>query len=100
MRAVFWYRKAAEQRDLIAQNNLGVMYEQGRGVPQDYEQAAAWYRKAAEHGEIFAQRTSAYSTATAVVCRRITFSPTCGLTWQRHNPLSMRLISGRKSQPK
>lgn len=33
-----------------AQFGLGVMYENGDGVPQDYRQAAVWYRKSAEQG--------------------------------------------------
>lgn len=33
-----------------AQCSLGVMYKDGKGVPQDYAQAALWYRKAAEQG--------------------------------------------------
>ena len=36
--------------DYIAQNNLGVIYEIGEGVPQDYKEAVKWYRKAAEQG--------------------------------------------------
>jgi len=43
-------RKAAEQGDASAQFNLGGMYYDGRGVPQDYAEAARWYRKAAEQG--------------------------------------------------
>jgi hypothetical protein len=35
--------------------NLGVMYDIGIGVPQDYKEAAKWYRKAAEHGHAVAQ---------------------------------------------
>jgi len=31
---VVWYRKAAGQGDAAAQNNLGVMYKEGQGVPQ------------------------------------------------------------------
>jgi TPR repeat protein len=31
------------------------MYENGRGVPQDYAAAVGWYRKAAEQGEAYAQ---------------------------------------------
>ena len=31
------------------------MYEQGRGVPQDYTKAVDWYRKAAEQNEPSAQ---------------------------------------------
>ena len=40
--AVFWYRKAAEQGYARAENNLGVMYEEGKGVPQDDAQALSW----------------------------------------------------------
>ena len=50
-----WYRKAAEQGVDKAQNNLGVMYEKGVGVPQDYQEAVNWYRKAAEQGHAMAQ---------------------------------------------
>jgi len=45
----------AADGDAEAQNILGAMYENGRGVPQDYAQAAAWYRKAAEQGLADAQ---------------------------------------------
>ena len=37
----------AEQGDTSAQNNLGVMYEYGLGVVQDYTEAVRWYRAAA-----------------------------------------------------
>jgi len=30
--------------------NLGVRYQRGEGVPQDFALAASWYRKAAEQG--------------------------------------------------
>jgi len=40
----------AEQGVAEAQHNLGLRYENGRGVPQDYEEAVKWYRKAAEQG--------------------------------------------------
>ena len=39
-----------------AQNNLGGMYEFGRGVPQDYGEAVRWYRLAADQGHASAQR--------------------------------------------
>lgn len=39
----------------MAQTNLGVMYDNGRGVPKDEAQAVAWYRKAAEQGDANAQ---------------------------------------------
>ncbi len=34
--AVNWYRKAALQGDVMAQYNLGVMYDDGRGVAKNY----------------------------------------------------------------
>ena len=48
-------QKAAEQGDAKAQNMLGLRYQVGIGVAQDYKQAVAWYRKAAEQGEANAQ---------------------------------------------
>jgi len=53
--AVRWYRKAAEQGHALAQCNLGVMYDKGRGVKQDHAEAVRWYRKAAEKGHAHAQ---------------------------------------------
>ena len=44
------WRLLAEQGDVHAQYNLGWLYQQGDGVPQDYAEAANWYRKAAEQG--------------------------------------------------
>ena len=40
----------ANQGDADAQYNLGVMYANGRGVLQDYAEAAYWYRLAADQG--------------------------------------------------
>ena len=38
-----------------AQNNLGWMYEEGKGVTRDYKEAVKWYRLAAEQGYATAQ---------------------------------------------
>ena len=46
---------AAEQGEAAAQFNLGVMYYNGEGVPQDYAEAVRWFRAAAEQGEAAAQ---------------------------------------------
>jgi len=35
MEAAKWYKLAAQQGDADAQYNLGLMYSDGRGVPQD-----------------------------------------------------------------
>jgi len=49
------WRPLAEQGDASAQFNLGVMYANGRGVPEDDREAVKWYRKAAEQGDASAQ---------------------------------------------
>ena len=47
----------AKQGDADAQHNLGLMYANGRGVPQDYKTAVKWLRLAAEQGDASAQGT-------------------------------------------
>ncbi len=44
-----------EQGDAAAQYQLGVMYADGEGVPQDDSEALRWYRMAAEQGNAVAQ---------------------------------------------
>ncbi len=48
-------RPLAEQGHANAQIILGLMYDNGRGVPQDYAKALRWWRKAAEQGNAKAQ---------------------------------------------
>jgi predicted aspartyl protease len=48
---MFWFRKAAEQGLARAQYNLGVMYDEGQGVPKNVEAALLWYRLAAEQSK-------------------------------------------------
>jgi uncharacterized protein len=45
----------ADQGLAGAQFDLGFMYANGRGAPQNYEQALFWYRKAADQGYVYAQ---------------------------------------------
>jgi len=52
--ALRWFNAAAQQRNASAEEYLGVMYQGGLGVPQNYEQAAQWYLKAAGQGSLFA----------------------------------------------
>ena len=46
---------AAERGDVVAQNNLGLMYLRGDGVPKDLKEAVKWYQKAADQGDARAQ---------------------------------------------
>ena len=45
----------ADQGIAYAQNNLGVMYDDGDGVPENDTEAVKWYRKAADQGDAYAQ---------------------------------------------
>ena len=45
----------AEEGGVTAQYNLGFMYDNGEGVPEDDVQAVFWWRKAAEQGHASAQ---------------------------------------------
>ena len=45
----------AEQGNAPAQVRIGVMYEQGKGVPQDHAEAVKWWRKAADQGVVDGQ---------------------------------------------
>jgi TPR repeat protein len=44
------YRHAGKREHADAQNNLGVMYQFGRGISQDYVQAHLWWNLAAVGG--------------------------------------------------
>ena len=47
----------AEQGNAEAQFNLGLLYDRGRGVPKDKNEALRWYRRAAIQGDTFAQNS-------------------------------------------
>ncbi len=49
------WRSRANRGDAVAQNNLGAMFEAGKGVPQDHAEAVRWYRRAADQGNAEAQ---------------------------------------------
>ncbi len=57
--AAKWYRRAAVQPSteagILAANNLGLMYEFGRGVPKNIKRAMALYRESAEGGNTVAE---------------------------------------------
>ncbi len=49
------WKPLAENGHSSAQNNLGLMYDDGTGVPQVDNEAAKWYTLAAEQGFVLAQ---------------------------------------------
>ena len=48
-------KELAEEGIAFFQNDLGVMYDNGEGVPQNAAEAVKWYRLAAEQGFAIAQ---------------------------------------------
>ena len=51
-----WYTLAAKQGDASAQYNLGLMYDNGTGVLQDYVRAHMWFNIAAISGDKYASK--------------------------------------------
>ncbi|MGZ9083637.1 MAG: tetratricopeptide repeat protein [Rhodoplanes sp.] len=49
----------------MAQTNLGVMLESGRGIARDDAEAMQWYRKAAEQGDAGARSRGIVATTSA-----------------------------------
>ncbi|WP_273802786.1 tetratricopeptide repeat protein, partial [Proteus vulgaris] len=47
-KAAFWFRKAAQGGNVIAQFHIGQMYSIGSGVDLDDEKAVFWFRKVAK----------------------------------------------------
>ncbi|MBV9576753.1 MAG: sel1 repeat family protein [Gammaproteobacteria bacterium] len=54
-KAFYYFNRAAEDGDPLAQNELAYLYAAGKGTKQDYTQALNWYQKAADHGLASAQ---------------------------------------------
>lgn len=50
----FWHERAANG-SVTAQSNLGFMYENGYGTPQDFVSAHKWYNIAASNGDVTAR---------------------------------------------
>lgn len=48
--ALSHWQPLAETDDAEAQRNIGIMYQQGLGLPQNNSEAAKWYRRAADNG--------------------------------------------------
>ena len=59
-------RQAADQGDADAQYNLGLMYANGEGVPEDDAEAVRWYRLAADQGTTRARPRTVQSSGEHV----------------------------------
>jgi TPR repeat protein len=67
-KALSLFRPLAEQGYFDAQWELGTMYAEGQGVPQDNIEAAKWFRECAEHGYAICEGSlaDAYMTGDGV----------------------------------
>ena len=63
-----------------AQHNLGVMYDNGQGVTQDYAAAMSWYRKAAEQDDAYAQTNLGFMYANG---RGVPRDYAAAISWYR-----------------
>jgi TPR repeat protein len=70
--AVKWYRRAAAQGNAAAEFFLGLMYDNGQGVPQDYVEAYKWYNLAAAQGLAEEQGASPAITNRDAIARYMT----------------------------
>jgi len=61
--AVRWFRLAADQGDFDGQYELALIYQAGRGVPQDYVEAYKWFSLAAARDNYGAVRRRDEMTA-------------------------------------
>lgn len=55
LEALNLFTQAAELGDGESQNNLGVIYDCGHGVPIDKNKAKFWYKKSIENGSVCAR---------------------------------------------
>ena len=62
-------RPLADQGNADAQYNLGVLYEKGQGVPQDYAEAVKWYRALIAAPRRFPARLARRSTRSRLRLR-------------------------------
>lgn len=55
-KALYLYKKAAEQGHMASMITVGAMYEYGQGTRTDYAAAMQWYQKAADKGYASAEK--------------------------------------------
>ena len=61
LEAIKYYYKAAENSDIVAENDLGNCFAQGKGCPVNHTEAVYWYQQAVKHGYMYAQYNLAWA---------------------------------------
>ena len=89
-------RRAAEQGDASAQYNLGVMYDTGQGVPQDYVQAHKWINLATSRTtprEAEEYRSARDSLAERMTASQIAEAQRLARKWQPKTREQLEVLS-------
>jgi hypothetical protein len=84
----------AERGDARAQFHLGMLYENGDGIPVDYGKAREWYEKSAAQGEANAQFYLGLLSAFGRGGPLDLSQASCGTAWQRKTGMPARLYTG------
>ena len=80
------YQRAAEQGDIKALSNLGIMYKKGEGVPQDYVQAYMWLNIAALLGDEKAAEVRDHMAAVLMFPEQIAEAERLTKEWLAKHP--------------
>src|ERR1044071_8022511 len=75
-------RRAADEGDAAAQCYLGICFQTGQGVTQDYAEAVRWFRRAADRTIPTPNVTSASVSRPAPACPRNTARQPSGFAKQ------------------
>ncbi len=76
--SLFWFRKAADQGNAEAQNNIGALYAKGEGVAHEYAQALSWFHIAAAQAAHWRNSISVFFIKTAGASHKTMRRPTPG----------------------
>lgn len=80
IKAVYWFKKAAEQGSLSAMDNMGLFYLNGIGVEQNDDEALSWFVLAANSGYADAQNNMGCCYMSGV---GVHFDPQSAIKWWR-----------------
>jgi len=83
--AAKWNRRTAEGGEADAQNNLGAMYANGHGVPQDYVRAHMWFSLAAAQ-DIQAANENRGFIAKQMTSADLSRAERMALAWRKKHP--------------
>jgi TPR repeat protein len=63
-KAIHWYCLAVARGDARATNNLALLFDNGRGIPQDHDEASRRWRQSAVRGDLNAEASVGVQLAT------------------------------------